>query len=186
MPSVLFICTANQFRSPIAAACLLKNMEQENTHRKWIVESAGTWTRAGLPAPDIALQIANQLGLNGLDGHLTRQIDKKLLNEFDLIIVMENGHKEAICTEFPSVCDRLYLLSEVVDSSLYDISDPADPNINPKDVGGEIHMLITRGKGKILQLAESLGKTQSPEQEDLSPLDCYSDSTKSSFLRHLK
>jgi len=166
MPSVLFVCTANQFRSPIAAACLLKNIEQENTDRKWIVESAGTWTRDGMPAPDIALQIANQLGLDGLDKHLTRQIEQKLLNGFDLIIVMEIGHKEAICSEFPSVCDRLYLLSEIVDEFAYDIPDPANSDVDPKDIGRELYVLMTRGKGKILQLAESLGKYQSLKRKD--------------------
>ena len=165
MPSVLFVCTANQFRSPIAAACLLKNIEQENTDRKWTIESAGTWARVGLPAPDVALQIANQLGLNGLDRHLTRQIDQKLLDEFDLIIVMEIGHKEAICSEFPSVCGRLYLLSEIVDGFAYDIPDPADSGINPNEVGREIFMLTVRGKEKILRLAETFCKSRLPERE---------------------
>jgi protein-tyrosine phosphatase len=166
MPSILFVCTANQFRSPIAAACLLKNIEHENTGRKWIVESAGTWARAGLPAPAIALQAANQLGLDGLDRHLTRQIDQELLTKFDLIIVMEIGHKEAMRSEFPSVVGRVYLLPEIVDGISYDIPDPSDPNIDPEEVGRELSMLIARGKEKILQLAEPLGKYPSPEREN--------------------
>jgi protein-tyrosine phosphatase len=160
MPSVLFVCTANQFRSPIAAACLLKNIEQENKRRNWIVESAGTWTRDGLHAPAITLQIASQLGLDGLDHHLSRQIDQKLLNDFDLIIVMEIGQMEAICSEFPSVCGRLHMLSEIVDGIAYDIPDPANVDVNPNDVGHELNMLIMRGKDKILQLAETLGKSK--------------------------
>src|SRR6266511_4333719 len=103
MPSILFVCSANQFRSPIAAACLIKNIKQVNRERKWIVESAGTWTSTGLLMPDFALQVGNQLGLDGLSNHQTRQVDQKLLNEFDLIIVMEIGHKEAISHEFPWV-----------------------------------------------------------------------------------
>ena len=165
MPSVLFVCTANQFRSPLAAACLLKNIETENTDSKWIVESAGTWTKAGLPAPDITLKLANQLGLDGLDSHLTRQIDRKLLNQFDLIIVMELGHKEAICSEFPAVSGRLSLLAEIVDGFAYDIPDPADSGINPNEVGREIFMLTSRGKEKILQLGEMLCKSRLPERE---------------------
>jgi protein-tyrosine phosphatase len=163
MPSILFVCTANQFRSPIAAACLLKNIEGENAGRKCIVESAGTWARAGLPAPAIALQVADQLGLDGLDRHLTRQIDQKLLAKFDLIVVMETGHKEAICSEFPSVGRRVYLLPEIVDGTPYDIPDPGDPGIEPREIGREINMVIARGKEKILQLAEPPGKSPSPE-----------------------
>ena len=161
MPSILFICTANQFRSPIAAACLRKHIEQQNTDAKWIIESAGTWTRDGMPAPKIALQVASQLGVERLDRHLTRQIDQHLLNRFDLIVVMETGHKEALCTEFPTVCTRLYLLAAIVDGLSYDIPDPADAGINPNEIGRDLDLLITKGKGKILQLAESLSKSQS-------------------------
>ena len=66
---------------------------------------------------------------------------------------MEAGHKEAISTEFPSSCKRLYLLSEIVDDFAYDIPDPVEPDINPGDVGRELHRILIRGKEKILQLA---------------------------------
>jgi protein-tyrosine phosphatase len=163
MPSILFVCTANQFRSPIAAACLLKSIERENTNAKWIVESAGTWTTSGLPAPKMALEVANQLRLKGLDYHRTRQVDQNILDRFDLILVMEVGHKEAISIEFPSTHGRLYTLSEIVDDISYDIPDPANLEINPADVGRQLSMLITRGKGRILQMAESLSRLRSQQ-----------------------
>lgn len=156
MPSVLFICTANQFRSPIAAACLLKQIGHENLDQKWKIESAGTWAENGLRAPGITLQVAASLGLNGLENHLTRQVDGDLLDPFDLIILMEMGHKEAIGSEFPSVRQRLYLLSEIVDGIPYDIPDPAYLGVDPFDIGREIYNMIVKGKERISQLAESL------------------------------
>ena len=156
MPSILFVCTANQFRSPIAAACLLKQIEQENIDNKWKVESAGTWAENGLRAPGITLQVAASLGLSGLESHLTRQVDGDLLDPFDLIILMEVGHKEAIGSEFPSIRQRLYLLSEIVEGISYDIPDPAYLGVDPFDIGREIYEMIAQGKEKILQLAESL------------------------------
>ena len=164
MPSILFVCTANQFRSPIAAACLLQSIDRENTDAKWTVESAGTWTTPGMPAAKIALQIANQLRLTGLDCHLTRQLDQQLLEQFDLIIVMEAGHKEAISSEFPSICKKVYLLSELVDDFAYDIPDPVEPGINPSDVGQELQKILARGKEKILHLAMTLSRLQSPNE----------------------
>jgi protein-tyrosine phosphatase len=153
MPSVLFVCTANQFRSPLAAACLIKNLGQENPDNKWIIESAGTWTKDGLPAPDFTMQIAKQLELNGLESHLTRQINNEILDEFDLIIVMEVGHKEAIRTEFHSVYNRVYLLSEIADGIAYDIPDPATSDINPNEIGRELSALIAKGKDRLILLA---------------------------------
>ncbi len=158
MPSVLFICTANQFRSPLAAACFLKHIQQENLATEWRVESAGTWTESGMRAAGIARQVARSLGLEGLENHLTRQVEQDLLEQFDLLIVMEAGHKEALCSEFPWACQRLYLLSELVEGMSYDIPDPAYPGVDPFDVGREICTLITKGQEKILQVAQSLCK----------------------------
>lgn len=163
MPSILFVCTANQFRSPLAAASLLRAVDPENSDAKWIVESAGTWTTPGMPAATSAVQIAKQLRLTGLDHHLTRQLDQQLLDRFDLILVMESGHKEAISTEFPAVCNRVYLLSELVDDFPYDIPDPVGPGVDPGEVGRDLHRIIARGKEKILGLAVTLSGMQSPK-----------------------
>lgn len=156
MPSILFVCTANLFRSPLAAACLVKNIEEENSDGTWIVESAGTWSMVGLSVPKLTRQAARQVGLAGLDRHHTKRIHQEMLNHFDLIIVMEAGHKEAISVEFPCARDRVYLLSEIVDGIPYDILDPADPDVDAYEIARELDRLITTGKEKILQLAASL------------------------------
>jgi protein-tyrosine phosphatase len=156
MPSVLFVCTANQFRSPLAAACFSKHIEREALDTKWKVESAGTWTENGMHAAGIASRVARSLDLGGLESHLTRQVERDLLEQFDLVILMEAGHKEALYSEFPAARQRLYLLSELVEGIPYDIPDPADPGVDPFDVGREICSLIAKGEKKILRLAESL------------------------------
>ena len=156
MPSILFICTANQFRSPLAAACLLDAFRVARPAGVWIVESAGTWTEAGMPAPELTWQIASELGLPRLESHCTRQVDQELLSQFDLIIVMEAGHKEALCIEFPFIKKRVTMLSEIVEGIAYDIPDPAAPGVDPNEVARELIMLIGEGASKIIHLAESL------------------------------
>ena len=155
MPSVLIVCTANQFRSPIAAACLREQLAGETLKNEWLVESAGTWGEGGLPAPGVTLAVAATLGLGGLESHRTRQVDRALLERFDLVLVMEGGHKEALCAEFPSVCGRVYLLSELVDGLPYDIPDPAVPGVDPGAAGSMLFGLIVRGRDKILKLAQA-------------------------------
>lgn len=49
MPSVLFACTANRFRSPIAAARFSHCLQNEVDVQDWRVGSAGTWAEPGLP-----------------------------------------------------------------------------------------------------------------------------------------
>ena len=156
MPSILFVCTANQFRSPLAAAFLVKFLESENRIDGWTVGSAGTWTMPGQPASLSALLIADRLGLPGLKTHLTREVDQSILDGADLILMMEIGQLEAIASEFHTVFGRSMLLSEIVDGVHYDIPDPADSLNDPDDVASELQMLIEKGGNKILKLAESL------------------------------
>lgn len=162
MPSILFVCTANQFRSPLAAACLLRAMGDEHAAEPWIVESAVTWARESMPAAWIAVEAARKLGVDGLRVHRTRQISSEMLNRFDLVIVMERRHKEAIASEYPSIRGRLFLLSELVDSATYDTPDPGRRGSDPNDIGRELALLITKGKNKILHLAASLSRAEPP------------------------
>jgi protein-tyrosine phosphatase len=155
MPSILFVCTANQFRSPIAAACLLDLIQKGNLAGEWKVESAGTWTSAGLPAAATALQAAERLGFRGLQGHLSRQVSQKLLDEFDLILVMEGGHLEGISSEFPSVMGRITLLSQVADGVAFNVPDPFGPGGNAELVVSQLQALIQKGFQRILELAQA-------------------------------
>ena len=160
MPSVLFVCTANQFRSPIAALFYSRAVSHESDFEDWAVGSAGTWTKPGLLAPPITVQVAKVFGLEGIEAHTTRQIDNNLINAYQLIIVMENNHKEAILTEFPEVDGRLYTLAELATGVTYDVPDPAYPGIDPEDVGRELKGLIDRGKKKIMELARHAAGAQ--------------------------
>lgn len=162
MPSILFVCTANQFRSPLAAALLARQFELSPTNGAWLVESAGTWAAPGFPATQYVIHTARGFGLSGLENHRTRQVDLELLSKFDLCIVMEAGHKEALETEFPALRGRFHLLSSIVEGVPYDIPDPANPNVDPGEVARELHSLIQRGAAKIARLAQTLAGQQRP------------------------
>jgi protein-tyrosine phosphatase len=123
MPSILFVCTANQFRSPIAEACFSKKLREVKWKSEWIIQSAGTWAIPGQPVIDMTRQIGENLNLS-LDQHVTKSVTTELLMDQDLILVMENGHKEAMKSEFYIFGPRILLLSEVVDGKLEDIPDP--------------------------------------------------------------
>lgn len=156
MPSVLFVCTANQFRSPLAAALLARQIQHDRLSGDWQVESAGTWTQPGFPVAPFVAQIAGEFGLKGLENHRTRQVDLGLLSRFDLCIVMESGHKEALENEFPDIRERFHLLSTIVEGVPYDIPDPAKPGVDSGEVARELQSLIGRGAGKILGLTQTL------------------------------
>ena len=122
MPSVLFVCTANRCRSPMAAALFKELLARNGMLDRIQVESAGTWAEEGLPATSLARQVLAERGLD-LSDHRSRCLTGELLHPFDLILVMEEGHREALRVEFPDIAERLYLLANMVDED-YSIPDP--------------------------------------------------------------
>ena len=154
MPSVLFVCTANRFRSPLAAAVFRKLLQTREKENLWRVESAGTWTRAGLPATPEALQEAAVLGLD-LSGHESHPIDGELLARSDLVLVMEANQLEAIRIEFHSSMGTTHLLSEVAVGSAFDIPDPYRMSNmdNAHAIAREICQLIEKGFDEICRMA---------------------------------
>jgi len=80
MPSVLFVCTANRFRSPIAAALFLKALKDQGVKGSWSVGSAGTWAVSGQPVLTSVLEVAQDYGLD-LSTHRSRHVDAQTRRE---------------------------------------------------------------------------------------------------------
>jgi protein-tyrosine phosphatase len=164
MPSVLFVCTANRFRSPLAAAIFSRALEQENNREitsliqrtgPWKVRSAGTWAISGQPVLPEVSQAAQKLGLSLAD-HRAERVSRGLLSEYDLILVMQTSQKEALLSEFPFLKETVYLLSHVVERGSYDIPDNSHSEREVAQVAAEMDELIRRGLHSICILAVAL------------------------------
>jgi protein-tyrosine phosphatase len=153
MHSVLFVCTGNQFRSPIAAEAFREQLTRDGRGR-WDVSSAGTWTSTGRRSPREALQAARSLGLD-IEDHTTRMLDQSMLEEADLVLVMESGHKESIQVEFPFARRKVHLLTQVVEGVSYDIPDPAGANGNAEKILRDLVELVQSGADRIYRLVEN-------------------------------
>jgi protein-tyrosine phosphatase len=122
----------------------------------WRVESAGTWAQVNQPAPPEVLQVMAKHGLD-LRSHRSRMVSEEILGEFDLILVMESGQKEALCIEFPQIANRVFMLSEMAGPRI-SINDPIDRSVDGvRDVVLEIEDWLTLGKDRIFQLAQLKG-----------------------------
>ncbi|MEW6401066.1 MAG: hypothetical protein AB1649_04660 [Chloroflexota bacterium] len=143
MTSILFVCTANRYRSPIAAACFQAELTRRGQTSDWEVSSAGTWAVEDLPPVADAIIKARLMDLD-IQNHRSRTITESMLQEADLVLVMERGHKEALQIEFAPYAEKVALLSEVATGVVSDIPDPVmDPQYT--DAVPEIHTLIQAG-----------------------------------------
>jgi protein-tyrosine-phosphatase len=129
---ILFVCTGNQIRSPLTAAIFQRRLSESGLQNNYRVESAGTWALDG--QFDVLVRAtALRMGLD-IEKHCSRSIDREMLIDARLIIVMERGQKEALEVEFPQVCGKVKLLSQLAGESPYDVLDPAG-----KELGAYLH-----------------------------------------------
>jgi protein-tyrosine phosphatase len=158
MPSILFVCTANRFRSPLAAAFLLKALEEKGITESWHIGSAGSWASSGQPVLRSVLEAAQGFGID-LSAHRSTRVSRRLLSEYDLVLVMQASQKEALVSEFPELAERVYLFSEVVERRSYDIPDAPETERGVREIGAELDGLIRRGLNYICVLATYLHNT---------------------------
>lgn len=151
--TILFVCTGNFCRSPMAEAILKDLLRQDGKEKLYQVRSAGTWTRDGLSGSPLALQAMKELGLD-ISTHRSRQLTSQDIEGASLIIVMTQDQKEALGVEFPQAREKLFLLSEMAENR-YDIDDPSGSNSLTlhRTRAQEIKGLLERGYSCILELA---------------------------------
>ncbi len=153
MFSVLFVCTANICRSPLALGLLKHKIASEPDAALWKIDSAGTWAPEGEPASGKTQFLLKQRGID-IHDHLSKTVSLKLLRSFNLVLTMERGHEEALRVEFPEIKNRVFLLSEMI-GQRYDIQDPYNGTLDDYVVAiQEIERILDLGYEKIRTLAQ--------------------------------
>lgn len=151
MKSIIFICTANRCRSPMAMGLFREKVKEGPGD--WKIGSAGTWAVAGEPAMSY---VQKQLLQKGIDirEHRSAQVTEELLSQYNLILTMERGQKEGLRIEFPSMAGRIYLLSEMIGQK-FDIPDPVGgPPAEYEATLREIDQLLSKGFDRINLLSD--------------------------------
>lgn len=91
---VLFVCTGNTCRSPLAEA-IARKVSAERGLSDIDASSAGTSAWEGASASDGALLVGLERGLD-LNAHRSRQLDRELVADADLILAMGPHHLERV------------------------------------------------------------------------------------------
>jgi protein-tyrosine phosphatase len=82
-------------------------------------------------------------------------LNKQMLEEFDLVLVMEEGHKESIQVEFPFARHKVHLLSMFAEGISYDVPDPAGAGDEAREIILDLVTMVGAGYEKICRIAEA-------------------------------
>jgi protein-tyrosine phosphatase len=122
---LLFVCTANQCRSPMAAALGTRLVHERGIRVE--IASAGLLP-GGVPAAKGAARALRRLGLD-LSGHRSRTVDPGVLEWSDLVLTMERRHVVELAGRDASILRHLFTLREF--TALLGVLGPRNPAVPP-------------------------------------------------------
>ena len=149
MKKVLFVCTGNTCRSPMAE--VIFNSFAEEKGIDWRAESAGVAAVSDRPASPNAIRAVAELGLD-LSTHSTRFLPAIDLNEYSLFVGLGEEHAEILRSiGIPSELVRVLYRAPNADDPYdlrTDIVDPYGGDLNAyrqcrDDIVGAVKLLMT-------------------------------------------
>jgi protein-tyrosine-phosphatase len=120
--SILFVCTGNTCRSPLAER-ILKARIKEQGWRNFRVASAGTGAVEGEPASGSSKRAARKIGVS-LAGFRSKPVTASRVARADLILTMTYAHKHDIEMRWPEAAGKTHAISDYTGSGRGSIIDP--------------------------------------------------------------
>lgn len=111
MYSILFVCTGNMCRSPMAEGILQSRVKAESGSwkEKILVQSCGTYAMDGNKPSQHAIQVARQHGVD-ISGIRSKSLNRVFIEQSDLILAMSIDHLNFILENYPTARQKTFLL----------------------------------------------------------------------------
>ncbi|XVA01283.1 low molecular weight phosphatase family protein [Prescottella equi] len=135
---LLFVCTGNICRSPIAER-LASAWSARSDTIDLTVASAGTRAVVGSPMEPKAAQVLSDLG-GSPDGFVARQINPAVASSADLVLTMTEEHRDAVLKLSPRHLKRTFTLLEAA------------------------HIARALGRGTVAELSAARGPSAGPKR----------------------
>jgi protein-tyrosine-phosphatase len=117
--NVLFVCTGNTCRSPMAEGLFRKAL---GTRRGWTVRSAGVAASVGSKESRDTAKVLEKRGAS-LTSFRSQQVSRALIEQADTVFAMTCSHLAVLEDEFPDFIDKFYLAGDFAEDG-GDVPDP--------------------------------------------------------------
>ncbi|GGJ02399.1 hypothetical protein GCM10010885_09620 [Alicyclobacillus cellulosilyticus] len=123
---LLFVCTGNTCRSPMAAMLTMAKLQERGLG--WTAESAGLYAAEGQPMTPLAQDALTRRHVP-LKPHASRPLTRELAERADLILTMTASHAREAQARFPDLAGKIHALGAFVAGAeeaaeVHDILDP--------------------------------------------------------------
>ncbi|NLN83057.1 MAG: low molecular weight protein arginine phosphatase [Firmicutes bacterium] len=120
---VLFVCTGNTCRSPMAQAIAEKLQSEQAQLPSIEYCSAGLAAFAGESISPLAVQVLSELDID-FSQHRAHRLTSEMLAQADLILTMTNAQRNALLELDDSQIAKTFVLNRYINAEPVDIADP--------------------------------------------------------------
>ena len=121
MKKLIFVCTGNTCRSPMAEGLLSHLLGPDCG---WDISSAGVCAANGWPPSENAVAALREKGID-ISRQRSKTLTPDLIEAADLLVTMTRGHRDAILAVSPESAGKVFLLKSFgIAQCAADIYDP--------------------------------------------------------------
>ena len=161
MKTILFLCTGNVCRSPMAEGLFRHAVKGRGEFR---ILSAGIGAVNGEPPTHHSVQAMKEIGID-ISAQRSRALTTDLVKQADLILGMTHSHTDTVALLYPKAAEKTFLLREFDETLEAYEKDISDPIGSPYHIYVECRDQIEQGIATLLKFMEQhnfLSKNTAP------------------------